>query len=790
MSLKYGIAIVLFFASTIEGFAEDWEQGCLYPPPDAPGDVSGGWAPPYGPTQELSCACKPCPWKGKINVSRKLFSIRYEEKLVETRGELQGFLLFSALGYLVDKALNINDALNPDNVRYFTDENEMWDAVGDRPWRNLRGTWSFKATWKKECHYSGLHHYCGQPISVVRMRLALSKSAAGETRTNQRSSDVTFGGGVSEKGPSVSIGGKSSSGTVQGGSFVFSWKEEVHDTERKSCHCGTRENPSSAGQTPAPGNGSPSGNKPPGPTPAKPVPTGGGGDPPAGSGGTGSGGKVLPGAREERYLTGFDAVTICACSAETRKELLDGIAAAAAGLGLDLSTLGDWRARFLAGEFQAAAGPQAARYFGSAGGTDRFVVPARVEPGQDVTVLVDGEEVPRENVAVRPGKNGRPVTLVTAAVGPRPRGATITVTAPAGERFEGRRPPDPLTLATSTSIARGDRSTTITVTPTASTTDPEGTTTGQPADSPPGGGAPAYKLHDGSGFFRTLFDALQIGTTVAVPLGTAYLLRPDASASGAVQTQPGGVTTIVVPNETYDQALEAARVVDPSFSNQTVADSVEGGVVQTAPAAPQAPAAGSANALIVTGVFSPGGSAQSLPPCAQVVFLLQGDPVLADVFTAGSIQVELLAGGAPAGSMVVLEAWMDASGAASVSASLPPALSSPTGLVDAVVRCGAAAGGPVTLGLQQDVSIVALRTVVTSGSTVQIVLTNTCGGPVKGTLLLEGPGTFHDGSKVLRFDTWAGATAVVLTSSPGAIQVRFEPGEADRGPEALDAYFD
>jgi hypothetical protein len=87
------------------------------------------------------------------------------------------------------------------------------------------------------------------------------------------------------------------------------------------------------------------------------------------------------------------------------------------------------------------------------------------------------------------------------------------------------------------------------------------------------------------------------------------------------------------------------------------------------------------------------------------------------------------------------------------------------------------------------VDVVALQTVVLSGTAVKVVLTSTSGGPIKGTLFLAGPGQFQSGGNTMRFDTWGTAFAIVLTSRPGAITVTFEPDDTGMTGRDVEGYF-
>ncbi|MHC5038386.1 MAG: hypothetical protein ACYTHM_13825 [Planctomycetota bacterium] len=480
---------------------------------------------------------------------------------------------------------------------------------------------------------------------------------------------------------------------------------------------------------------------------------------------------------------------IASAPPEIRTEILDSIEAQATAQGVNLASLGDWRRRFLAGEFEPAPGNQGstAMYLGTRGGVDRFVVPQRFDPGANVQVRVDGQPLPSQNVRHRPAAEGRPFTLVEARMGPKPAGASILVSATGSPPYEGRRPPDVVTVTTTTSISRGPRSTTITVTPTVQSTDPGGTKNPPPSEGGPSPeGNPEYRVQDGDGFFHTLFTTLGVATSVAVPLGVAYLLRPQQSTTSTVRTNPDGSMAIEVPNETYDGALNAVQAANPNFNNRNVATGIEGGVSQTVP--PASP--GTGGGLVVLSVFSPGSSARSLPPGATVVFLVTGDPNLTSAFTLGNVRVELSTGGIPAGLMVVQQAQMDAGGNGNVTANLPPGLTSPTGTVTAILRCQGRSSQPVPLGLEPGaVEVVALQTVVLSGTAVQVILTSVSGGPIKGTLTLTGPGRFMSGGNAKHFDTWGTATAMVLTSRPGSIRVTFTPDEPGMTGREMEGFF-
>jgi hypothetical protein len=278
-----------------------------------------------------------------------------------------------------------------------------------------------------------------------------------------------------------------------------------------------------------------------------------------------------------------------------------------------------------------------------------------------------------------------------------------------------------------------------------------------------------------------------MGTTVAIPLGTAYLLRPQASGGGgAVQTAADGTTTIEVPNETYDQALDTARKSDPTFGNESVAGSIEGG------SAREVPQPEGAQDLVITSVFAPGCSTDCLPTGAVVVFQLQGNPALYDTFVLGSVHVDLEGGGVMAGAMAVQELWMDAgSGAASVTASLPHGLVAPDGTVTAVVKCGGVSSQPVVLGLDPgDVGIVAVQTVVETGGSVQVILSSSCGGRILGALTLTGAGSFLEGGKTIRIDAWATAYATIVTTNPGSIHVTFHQDPKGACASDMNAFFD
>jgi hypothetical protein len=112
-------------------------------------------------------------------------------------------------------------------------------------------------------------------------------------------------------------------------------------------------------------------------------------------------------------------------------------------------------------------------------------------------------------------------------------------------------------------------------------------------------------------------------------------------------------------------------------------------------------------------------------------------------------------------------------------------------MVEATILGGGAVSNPVILGLEPGkVEVVALQTVVLSGTAVKVTLTSTTGGPIKGTLIITGPGTFITGGTTAQFDTWSTTSTVVLTSQPGNITLTFEPDSSGGTDDAFADLFD
>ncbi|GEM_PF-1748784 len=479
------------------------------------------------------------------------------------------------------------------------------------------------------------------------------------------------------------------------------------------------------------------------------------------------------------FLAAFDPNLVGGVDAKTRERFFEDIARCARRRGIDLESVPRWRERFLAGAFSfGKPAVDRAMYLGKKKGTDRFVLPARFEGEGTLRVEVDGKALGPERVSSRTARDGARFTLVETRIGPRPRGARIRVTAVDGRCYEGERPPDRIVLSSKTQLSRGPKTTTIEVVPEVKTVDPEGVETVHPAGKAPGAETPRAQVEDDEAFFRTLFDLVGMTANTLVSAGTTYLLLSESRgpSGGGVRTKPDGTTTMEMPNEAYDQAMETTQRAHPDFDHEDVADSVSTGL--------QKGVAGIGDGITVNRVLVPGGSPDSLEPGAEVVFLLVVDEKIAGGFRLGSVRVDLVAGGVPAGCMLVHDASADPStGAGSVVATLPAGVTSPDGSLEATICAGEKTSNPVPLRLHQDVEVSVSMKVAPSGTSVTATLTSTCNGSIHGFLRLTGPGTFVGGGQEMRFDAWGTATAEILTANAGQIAVTFHP---DEGPGAVD----
>jgi len=486
--------------------------------------------------------------------------------------------------------------------------------------------------------------------------------------------------------------------------------------------------------------------------------------------------------RAADFLGTLDDRFVASLPPGDQERALAGIRTSAASGGVDLSSLGDWKTDFLAGAYRSPSNAPSAMYLGRSGDCERFVVPERLESGRKPDVVLGGKPVPADEVAVVPASGGGEFTLVSVRHEPRPRGATIAVNAPSGNTYRGEKPPDPLVVATSTTVRRGPSATVITVTPSVETRAPDGQTTASPPSSDPAAGRPAYTAKDDSGFWSTLFQGLSLAGSVLVPLGTTFLVQPKDGGSSAVRSGDGGSMTVEVPNQAYDAALAQAQKTDPSFGNQGVANSLQAGLSSAA--------AGTGNGITVTSAFVPGGSTTSVKPGDTVVFSVTADAAVGPIFKTGAVQVALADGGRTVGYMPVQEAFLDPqSRQGAVSASLPPGLSSASGSFTATVTCGPASSNPVVLRLDPGaVEVIAIQKTVVSGTVVQVKLVNRSGGPVKGNLSLSGPGAFIGSSNPMHFDAWSSASALVQTTNPGAVSLAFTPDEGS-GTAGMEKMF-
>jgi hypothetical protein len=521
--------------------------------------------------------------------------------------------------------------------------------------------------------------------------------------------------------------------------------------DETKCCCASK---AGAGGTDAGAGAQGPGDKPPGPGGAQPTPRG-------------SDEQV----RAREFLGAMNGALVAALPPAAREETLSGIRASAASRGIDLESLGDWKADFLAGAFGAPASPSA-QYLGRSGAEERFVVPERFAPGQRPSVTVDGRPVPDQDVLTATAKGGEPFTLVSIRREPSPRPAVITVLAPSGTSYTGEKPADSVEVASSTTIRRGPSTTVITVVPTVETRSPDGRTGSFDAARNPAGGTPAYTAKDGSGFWNTLFQGLNLAASVLVPLGTTLLLKPEEGGNSAVRTEGDGSLRVEVPNAQYDSALAQAQKSNTGFTSQSVASSVQAGLA--------AATAGQGRGITVTSALVPGGATSSLRTGDTVVLSVSVDPAVAPSFRPGTVQVALADAGRPVGYMPVHDVFLDPqTRRGAVSASLPPGLTSSSGALLATVVCGSASSNPVELRLDPgEVEVVAIQKTALSGTAVQVKLVNRNGGRILGTLSLAGPGNFPGGGTTAKFDAWGTAFALVQTTDPGAITLTFTPDPA------------
>ncbi|MCU0722476.1 MAG: hypothetical protein MUC63_02470, partial [Planctomycetes bacterium] len=247
-----------------------------------------------------------------------------------------------------------------------------------------------------------------------------------------------------------------------------------------------------------------------------------------------------------------------------------------------------------------------------------------------------------------------------------------------------------------------------------------------------------------------------------------------------VRTEGDGSLRVEVPNERYDEAVARAKANDPSFDSRSAAGSLEAGLSNAA--------AGRGNGIAVTRATVPGGSTSSVRPGQTVIFSVTADPAVAPSFRTGAVQVRLDDAGRPVGYMTVQDAFLDAgSRQGAVGATLPPGLVSSSGVLQATVTCAGASSNAVPIGVAAETEVIAQATAL-SGTAAQVKLVNRTGGRIKGVLEISGPGTFPDGGRLMRFDAWSTATALVLTTDPGAVVLTFKP-DADAGTAGAEKLF-
>ncbi|MCU0723171.1 MAG: hypothetical protein MUC63_06100, partial [Planctomycetes bacterium] len=488
-------------------------------------------------------------------------------------------------------------------------------------------------------------------------------------------------------------------------------------------------------------------------------------------------------ARAADYLGTLNGRLVAAAPPAARESLLAGIRTSAARQGVDLRSLGAWEPGFLEGAFDAPQGPPTAQYLGRRGDRERFVVPERIPEGGKPGVLLDGRPVPESEVSSTPARGGEPFTLVSVRRGPDPRPAVITVLAPSEKAYRAAKPGEPVRVTTATTIERRESTTLITVVPAVEA--PAGEKAAGPRDparTPPGA-TPAYAAKNDTGVWTVIFQGAELAASVLVPLGTTVLLKPDAGGSSAVRSGSDGTLLVELSNRTYDQAMAQARKNDPSFDDKALADSLQAGLSN--------PATGQGNGITVASVAVPGGSSHAMRPGQTAFFSVAADPSLAPSFRPGAVQVRLDENGRAVGYMPVQDAFLDpSSGRGAVAATLPPGLTSASGILHAVVVLGAASSNAVLIGIDPGaVELVAATPVAQTGSSVLLRVVHRTGGRIKGRLVIAGPGSFPGGGNTLPIDAWGSTQVLVLTTNPGELTVTFVP-DADGAASEMEKKFE
>ncbi len=142
--------------------ASGWEQGDTEPPPDDQDEKAGGWPSHLPNPQELDCICNPCTHYGVIIKSKKVYRVKYKERLIENT-ILKNIVMGGPLNVWGDEnILGLNDALNPDSERYYSSDKALYQCCKEHEnVRIMSGKWEIEVKWVKDCGFQGKWHYCG-----------------------------------------------------------------------------------------------------------------------------------------------------------------------------------------------------------------------------------------------------------------------------------------------------------------------------------------------------------------------------------------------------------------------------------------------------------------------------------------------------------------------------------------------------------------------------------------------------------------------------------------------------
>ncbi len=418
------------------------------------------------------------------------------------------------------------------------------------------------------------------------------------------------------------------------------------------------------------------------------------------------------------------------------------------------------------------------------GGSDKesYVAVRNHEPDSEgkrnntVRVQVDGKEVAKDDYRAAPGKKDPSITVYRIRHSSDPSmGATINVVDKSGNEHEISRPPDSITLVNRVNVSRNRTTTTVTVSPEVKKKAPDGSeTVASPKDSPTGE-PPTVFLKDDKGFWTDVGDFLNKTIPgILIPVGTTLMLNRSAKGGSSVVSNPDGSTSINIPNEVYDPAVEKARKTNPDFGPGDVAGGVGTGLGLSEGANP-------ISGLAIVSYCVVGGSPTDVQTGSEVVFVLRTQSA---TVSQASVTVPLEANGAGIGFMKVSSVSTAGEGMTTVSATIAEM---PPGVEDfsARVGVGAAQSNAVRFSVARNsVDLTALQKIVTEGNIVTLMLRSPSGGRIAGTLSITGPGKILPGmTQSVKVDATGSISYQVETDDPGMINATFTPETSKPGSD-------